>query len=180
MTWTTYRNRGEILRSVIHTADARRDGELPFDVDGASEVFTSDADLLGALVLRWHTRLAGQIEQEILRDPMRLDVAVVVAWRAVADEFPGIRAIIDRHRERAAAGELDADSTDLLAASAVKEHILLAMMAGQASATDDAATVAVGARLATKARSGWQPQPLAHDDAERPSLLGRLKAALAA
>ena len=180
MTWTTYRNRGEILRSVIHTADLRRDGHLPVDVDGAAEVFASPADLLGALVLRWHTRVAGQIEQEILRDPMRLEVAVVAAWRAAADELPGIRAVIDRHRALATTGDLDPELADLLAKSATKEHILLAMMAGLASQSDDAATAAVGARLETKARSGWQPQPLPLDEADRPSLLGRLRAALAA
>ena len=39
MTWTSYRNRGEILRTVIATADARRDGLLPWDVEGVAESF---------------------------------------------------------------------------------------------------------------------------------------------
>ena len=58
MTWKTFHRRGEILRTVITTADARCDGRLPRDVDGVAETFGDELTLIGALSLRWHTRLA--------------------------------------------------------------------------------------------------------------------------
>ncbi len=89
MTWKAFHNRGEILRAVTATADARLDGLLPMDVPGVSETFADELDLLGALQLRWHTRLAGRIERELMRQPMDLEQAVVTAWQATADELPG-------------------------------------------------------------------------------------------
>src|SRR5687768_14437207 len=59
MTWNAFRSRGEILRDVTAVADDRRDGALPWDVAGVPAVFADELDLLGALQLRWHTRLAG-------------------------------------------------------------------------------------------------------------------------
>jgi hypothetical protein len=72
--------------------------------------------------------------------------------------------------------------------SAAKEHVLLAVMAGQASAHDDRAA-AVGSRIEAEAKATWPtsyegPDELDQSDrshrGERPTLLGRLKAALAA
>lgn len=174
MTWTSYRNRGEILRTVIATADARRDGLLPWDLDGVAEAFGDELALLGALQLRWHTRLSGRIERELMSRPMAFEAAVVDAWRATADELPGIRAILDHHR----AHPLDEAMARAMEKSAAKEHILLAVMAGQASA-HDAGAVAVGARLEQKARTGWAPAPAA-EPVPTTTLLGRLKAAFAA
>jgi hypothetical protein len=62
--------------------------------------------------------------------------------------------------------------------SVAKERILLAVMAGQASA-HDAAAAAVGARLEEQARGGWAPRPVVVEPAPV-SLLSRLKAAFAA
>ena len=136
MTWTSYRNRGEILRTVIATADARRDGLLPWDVEGVAESFGDELTLLGALQLRWHTRLAGRIERELMARPMAFEA----------------------------------------------ERILLAVMAGQASAHDSSAA-AVGARIEEKARAGWVlapvPEPAAHTGLHA-HILGRLKAVKAA
>ena len=77
MTWTSFHRRGDILRDVIAAADLRRDGVLPMDVDGVAETFGDDLDLLAALQLRWHTRLAGRIEREQMNQPMDLEHAVV-------------------------------------------------------------------------------------------------------
>ena len=44
-------------------ADARRDGLLPMDVTGVRETFGDELTLLGALQLRWHTRLSGHLER---------------------------------------------------------------------------------------------------------------------
>ncbi|MBZ5732928.1 hypothetical protein K8Z61_00305 [Nocardioides sp. TRM66260-LWL] len=181
MTWTSYRNRGETLRRVIDAADARPDGTLP-TLDGLEEAFASDVDLLGALMLRWHTRLAGRIEREILATPYDLPGAVVSAWRLTADEHPGIRAVIDAYRTRSEAGDLVGEDADMLAralhTAARKEHELLALMAGLASGAGPA-TEAVGARLEQQARTGLVLRPRV-EDTGRASLIDRLKAALAA
>ncbi|WP_243059391.1 hypothetical protein [Nocardioides sp. SR21] len=139
-------SRGAILRDVITAANARRDGALPFDVPGATEAFDGELALLGALQLRWHTRLAGRIERELMQQPMDLEDAVVAAWRATADELPGVLAIVDRHRAAPTGPEM----ADAMARSAVKEHALLAMMAGRASSSDDADQV--GASIERRAR----------------------------
>jgi hypothetical protein len=177
MTWTSFHRRGDVLRDVIAVADQRRDGVLPRDVDGVSAVFTDDLDLLAALQLKWHTRLAGRIECEQVSQPMDLQAAVVRAWHRTADELPGIRAILDEQRLRPA----DEATAEAMRKSAAKEHVLLAVMAGLASAHDDRAA-AVGARIEAEAKTTWRspydaPEPTRP---ERPGLLGWLKAALAA
>ena len=59
--------RGEVLHAVIATADSRRDGALPLDVDGVADTFGDELALLGALQLRWHTRLAGRQDPAVER-----------------------------------------------------------------------------------------------------------------
>src|SRR5215208_3136125 len=98
MTWKSFHRRGEILHTVIATANDRQDGILPMDVAGVAETFGDELALLGALQLRWHTRLAGRIERELMNQPMDLERAVVTAWRGTRDELPGVRLIIDRYR----------------------------------------------------------------------------------
>lgn len=176
MTWKSFHSRGEILRDVIAVADARRDGLLPLDVPGVPEAFEDELALLGALQLRWHTRLAGRIERELMRQPMDLESAVVAAWHATADELPGVLAIIDRER----AEPRDDATADAMARSAAKERVLLAMMAGRVSAPDDIA-VRVGEAIEAHARATYRPVRQAGTRrAEQPRLLARLKAALAA
>jgi hypothetical protein len=180
MTWKSFPDRGEILRAVIGTADARRDGILPMDVDGVADTFGDELTLLGALQLRWHTRLAGRIERELMHQPMDLEHAVITAWRATAEELPGIRAIVDHYR----AEPQDAVMALALAKASGKEHLLLSIMAGQANVHDipgaDAARRA-GARIEDLARAsrGTVVANLSVP-APRSSLLDRLKAALAA
>lgn len=177
MTWKSFRSRGETLREVITTANGRRDGLLPMDVDGVAETFGDELTLLGALQLRWHTRLAGRIERELMQQPMDLESAVVAAWHATADELPGVLAIIDHYRTE----PRDAPMAEAMAKSGAKERILLAMMAGRVSAPDQAA-VRVGAAIEAQARATYRPvRPAAPSRrASHPRLLARLKAALAA
>ena len=180
MTWKSFHSRGEILRDVIAAADERRDGLLPLDVPGVAEVFEDELALLAALQLRWHTRLAGRIERELMRQPMDLEDAVIAAWHATADELAGVRAIVDREREQ----PRDAAIAEAMTKSAAKERILLAMMAGRVSAPD-ATAVRVGAAIEEHARATYRPadRPLGRPGARRavqPRLLARLKAALAA
>lgn len=178
MTWKSFHNRGEILRTVIATADERQDGILPMDVEGVAETFADELELLGALQLRWHTRLAGRIERELMNQPMDLEQAVVTAWRGTRDEMPGVRKIIDHYRSE----PTDAEMAEAMARATAKEQIMLAAMAGRAS-VQDAAAVRVGEAIEQRARSGRSGRnPGAHraDPATGEGFLDRIKAVLAA
>ncbi|MFC4785306.1 hypothetical protein ACT8ZV_12580 [Nocardioides sp. MAHUQ-72] len=174
MTWKSFHRRGEILRTVIETADRRRDGLLPMDVDGVVETFGDEMSLLGALQLRWHTRLAGRIERELMDQPMDLERAVVAAWQGTAEEMPGVRAVVDHYR----AEPLDARMAEMMARATAKEHVLLAVMAGRVSA-QDATAVRVGETIEHEARATRRPTSGPAEPAA-PGLLDRIKAALAA
>ena len=132
MTWKSFHPRGEVLRTVIAEADARRDGHLPMHVEGVAETFRDELTLLGALTLRWHTRLAGRIERELADPADGPRGAVIDAWHATADELPGVLAILDHHR----AEPVDDAMATAMATSTAKEHVLLAVMAGPAPARD--------------------------------------------
>lgn len=179
MTWTalkspTSRSRGEILRDVSDTADQRRDGVLPLDVDGVAAAFRDELDLLGALQLRWYTRLAGRIDRELTQQPLDLEAAVVAAWHATADELPGIRAVVDRHRDH----PLDDAMARAMATATRKERTWLAVMAGRSGLADPRAHL-VGEAIEEKARATHRPRPTTHRDEPR-TLVSRIRAALAA
>jgi hypothetical protein len=148
MTWTTFHRRGETLRIVIELADLRRDGLLPMDAPGVRETFGDELTLLGALHLRWHTRLSGHLEQALMRRPLDDADAVVTAWRETADELPGTRMVLDHYR----AHPLDHRMAMALATATEKEHRMLAAMAGRSGVTPGE-TAAAGAALEQRARS---------------------------
>lgn len=143
--------RAEVLRAVIAACDARRDAVLPTDVPGVAETFSDDLDLLGALQLRWHTRLAGRIEREQADQPEDLAGSVVRAWLAVADETPGVRVVLDMARLRPA----DERTRSAMTRATAKEHLLLAASAGRAAPSDLVRGARVGAALELRARSAW-------------------------
>lgn len=175
MTWNSFHNRGEILRTVIATANARRDGVLPMDVYGVAETFGDELSLLAALQLRWHTRLAGHIERQLMNQPLDLPRAVELAWAAAADDLPGVRRILDRYR----AEPVDEAMAEAMRKATVKEHMLLATMAGRAS-FGDASAVSVGAGIETRARHSHHGVSTLTVERKQPSLLERLKAVVAA
>ncbi len=175
MTWKSFHNRGEILRSVIATANLRQDGLLPMDVEGVRETFGDELTLLAALQLKWHTRLAGHIERELMGQPLDLEAAVRRAWRGACDELPGVRRLLDHFR----AHPLDEAMATAMRKATAKEHILLAVTAGQAS-VQDARAVPVGARIEKAARARHRPAPTLAVGSSHPSLLERLKAVVAA
>jgi hypothetical protein len=174
MTWTAFHRRGEVLRHVVETADRRVDGELPLYVDGVSDTFRDAHDLLGALQLRWHTRLSGRIERELMSQPMDLEQAVVTAWHRTVDEMPGVRAVLDEHLAR----PLDDRMATQTATAAAKEHVLLAVMAGRGG-PQDPESAQVGERIAERARLTYVP-PAADDRRDEHPILHWLKTALAA
>ena len=180
--WASHHRRGDVLRAVVDHADLHRDGLLPTHLPGVAETFHGEVDLVAALQLRWHTRLAGRVERALMDEPTDLEAAVLSAWRATADELTGVRMILDRAAEAPATEEL---ATALRRAEA-KEHTLLAVMAGQA-AMSDAEAPRVGRALEEKARAGFHPAPVTRStagsrraDGSHRSLVGRLKAVLAA
>jgi hypothetical protein len=181
MTWTAYHNRGETLRSVMATAATRQDGVLPMDVPGVAETFHGELDLLGALQLRWHTRLSGNIEQQLTAQPMDLEEAVAVAWKLTAEELPGVRKILDHYRDH----PVDDEMARAMAAATAKEHYFLAVMAGR-SALGDKSAAWVGARIEQHARDLYRdvttlvPEGDREGTPRRPGLLERLRAVVAA
>lgn len=154
MTWKSLhtlprRNRGEVLRAVIASADERRDGTVPMDVPGVAETFGDELDVVGALQLRWISRLSGRIEQALAEQPMDLEEAVVAAWSGLAADMPGVRAIIDQQRAR----PRDEAMARAMAVSTAKERAMLAVLAGRSSGFDEAA-VRAGEAIERRARSG--------------------------
>ena len=188
MSWNSFHNRGEILRAVVDTANHRRDGVLPATVPGVAENFTDEIDLVGALLLKWHARLSGNLERALANEPMDLESAVAGAWRTTAEQMPGVRLVIDRCAEHPATPEMEQ------AMNRAREHELvrLATLAGLASSQDPSA-VAAGRRVEDRAREALAvpaeaavEEPVAQAPAKprRPgasqSFVDRIKAVLAA
>jgi hypothetical protein len=146
---STSPRRGAVLRAVVEEADRRCDGALPTNVPGVRAVFPDDLALVGALQLRWHTRLTGAVEQALEADPGDPEQAVVAAWRRTAGALPGVRAVLDARAERPASPEERA----ALRTAAAKDRVLLAAMAGLAAPADPRAA-AIGLRLELRARGG--------------------------
>ena len=176
MTWTSHHRRGDLLREVIRTADDRLDGRLPLDVEGVTDTFGDDLTLLGALTLRWHTRLAGHIERELADQPLDLENAVALAWLKAAESMPGTRAVIDHHVAHPTSPEM----ARALAVATQKEHEMLALMGGRASAPG-AAAARVGRSIELAARTSYVPGVRTRTASmQAPSLVQRLRAVLAA
>jgi hypothetical protein len=125
MTWTTFHRRAEVLREVMSVLDAAADAGtdvlLPMDMPGVADCFGDELALLGALQLRWHTRLAGRIEAELDSSPHDPEVALGSAWRATSRELPGIRAVLDHYSAR----PLDDEMARAMATAARKEDDLM-------------------------------------------------------
>lgn len=171
MTWNAFHHRGEILRAVVETADARRDGVLPMQLPGVDKSFHGELDLIAALWLKWSARLFGNIERALTTEPLDLEDAIASAWRLTGDQLPGVRAILDRYVESPSDPEMAA----ALHRASEKEWCRLAAAAGLANDEGPAAARA-GRQVELKARAA------AHElvDGGTPSLVERIKALLAA
>jgi hypothetical protein len=146
MTWNAYHRRGETLRDVISQLDERRDGVLPWQAPGVAENFTDDLDLVGALLLKWHARLSGNLERAYALEPVDLPAAVVLAWRTTAEQMPGVRLVVDR------ASHGDPELARMVAKARHLEHGRLAVAAGLASGPGPDAA-AIGRELEDRARA---------------------------
>ncbi len=146
MTWNAYHRRDAALRSVIALIDRRRDGQLPWhELDETREAYDGPTDLLLALQMRWHTRLAGHVDRLLAEQPMDLRAAVIRAWQAATTDLPGVRAVLDTH-----------DDDPSLRSARAKELAYLASAAGVAELHDPAA-VEVGAEIRADARRVVEP-----------------------
>lgn len=181
MTWNAFHHRGEILHTVVETANTRRDGVLPMDLPGVKETFRDELDLLSALSLKWHARLSGNVERELMHQPLDLEGAVAAAWAKSSSEVPGVRLILDRYTESPS----DPEMAEALTRAQTKEWLKLAAAAGLSN--DESASAArAGARVVQRARAA-EPAPVTAQqrttnvgDAITPSLVDRIKAVLAA
>jgi hypothetical protein len=176
-TWDAFHRRAEVLRVVADRADARRDGVLPLDVPGVAETFRDQRDLVAALQLRWHTRLAGRIEQALAARPGDRESAVLEAWRAVASELAGLRLVLDR----VVAEPPDAGVATAMRRAQRTEWAMIAAMAGRTGVADPGAPE-VGRALEQRARIAFHPTsaPRHRGEATPDSLIGRIRAVLAA
>ena len=176
-TWDSFHRRGEVLRAVVDETNARRDGVLPMELPGVAETFGDEFNLIAALQLRWHTRLAGRIERALTEQPMDLESAVLTAWREAASELAGVRQVLDAYSANPTTPEM----AEALETSRHKDWTLMAAMAGRAS-IDDERAVRVGRQLEEQARAAYNPAitPVRRHRGEHTSLLTRLKAHLAA
>jgi hypothetical protein len=199
MSWTAFHSRGETLHAVVDAANANHDGILPMQVPGVTENFTDEIDLVGALLLKWHARLSGNIERALMREPIDLEAAVASAWQTTAEQLPGVRRVVDRCT-------LWPETTEMATAmerAREREWVRLATAAGLANGQDPRAAAA-GRRVEELARQGLArglvaetPEPAAGsgtdhaagdaptadtriDDPTCQSFVDRIKAALAA
>jgi hypothetical protein len=152
MTWNAFHRRGDVLRAVVEAADQRLDGILPLDVPGARECFADDVDLVGALSLKWHARLSGNLERAFGTEPMDLESAVVRAWHTTAQQMPGVRHVLDRATEQPDSPEMSV----AMGRARRAELVRLAQAAGLANDASDRASRA-GARIEDQARVGLAP-----------------------
>lgn len=144
------------------------------DVDGVREKFVDELDLLGAIQLRWHTRLAGHIERRLSEQPMDLESAVIDAWHAATDEMPGARQILDHYRVH----PTDERMRAVVEKTVHKEYVMLAVMAGKGRVADDFAAP-LGAAIEQRARDLYFPG-ISEPEPSNLTLLDRIKAVLAA
>lgn len=150
MSWNEYRRRGEVLQFVIAHADMARDGVLPMDLPGVAEHFTDELDLVASLLLRWHSRLSGNLERALATQPMSPEDAVSAAWAQTAEQMPGVRAILDRCAE----DPRDEPMADAIQRARDSEWGQLALAAGLTSSARNRQAAVAGRRIEMRARSG--------------------------
>jgi hypothetical protein len=167
--------RAEVLGAVIRAANLRQDGALPLDVPGVEATFEDVDDLVGALLLRWHTRLAAELERAMFSEPLDLEAAVVHGWCAARDALPGVRRILDELTEQRISPQLSGK----LRVTAHKDWAMMAIMAGLVSYQDETA-VPLGRRIEARARHASVPETPPEQAPPRPSLLARIRATFAA
>lgn len=139
--------RAGVLHAVTEEILARKDGQIPTDIDGIDTFFNDPDDLADALLLRWHTLLTASLERGLVGDPEDREEMVIEAWRHASETYRGVRMVIDELAEN--------PTTDGVAhavrATARNDWAAMAIAAGLASGFDEPA-IRVGHRLELEAR----------------------------
>ena len=135
--WQRYHRRADAVRTVLAQLDRTPSTELPWD-ERLGEVFLDPDDLLEALHAVWTRRLLGRVDVALELGSGSPRHAVEEAWRATRQDFPALRALLDRYA-----------GTEVAARCVAAEHRLLAVAAGLAALSDPAPIAArTGAELA--------------------------------
>ncbi|MET1036717.1 MAG: hypothetical protein ABW075_00500 [Aeromicrobium sp.] len=170
MTWDAYNRRKKTLREMLAIADQRPEitlAELLATVDGAADAFASQTEVLFELQMTWFQRLGGHVDRLLSEGSESPELVAVTAWVTTAADLPGARALLDAHRDEPALGKAFA-----------KELGYLAMAAGVPAHGPDA--VARGRRIQDSARATAAATAAEPVEPPRPSLMTRLKNAIAA
>lgn len=163
-------SRASVLHAVIDHMLARKDGQLPTNVDGIDTYFDDVDDLVNALLLRWHTRLVASLERGMVDDPEDREEAAIEAWRHANWIYWGVRMVIDKLAENPPTDEV----AHAVGTTARNDWAAMALAAGLASG-NDAPAVRVGHRLELEAR---RRNVVEHSTPREPhpqTLLGKLK-----
>ncbi|HEY0891208.1 MAG TPA: hypothetical protein VGE38_16515 [Nocardioides sp.] len=139
--------RATVLHAVTKEILARQDGQLPTDLADIATFFTDEEDLLGAVLLRWHTLLTARLEHRVADEPDDRTRSVIDAWCDAANNYRGVLLLIDQLRANPPSPAV----ARAVRATAHHDWAALAVCAGLASAYDEPA-IRVGQRLELKAR----------------------------
>jgi hypothetical protein len=139
--------RAGVLHAVTEEILARKDGQIPTNIDGIDTFFHGTEGLADALLLRWHTLLTASLERGLVGDPEDREEMVIEAWRHATNTYRGVRMVIDELTEN--------PPTDGVAhavrTTARNDWAAMAIAAGLASGFDEPA-IRVGHRLELEAR----------------------------
>lgn len=171
MTWDAYNRRKETLRGMLAVADLQRDITLTDLIDSTENgrlAFPTDTDLLFELQMTWFQRLSGQMDRLISEGEEDPELVAVTAWVNTASELPGVRALLDAHRDEPALRKAFAKELGYLAASA-----------GVPTFHPDLA--ARGQLIQDSARESLAEHgPVQIEDVARPGFMARLRSVIAA
>jgi len=166
--------RAGVLHAVTEEILARKDGQIPTNIDGIDTFFHDTEGLADALLLRWHTLLTASLERGLVGDPEDREEMVIEAWRHATNTYRGVRMVIDELTEN--------PPTDGVAhavrTTARNDWAAMAIAAGLASGFDEPA-IRVGHRLELEARQ--RNQLVEHTAAPEPrprNVLNKIKTIL--
>lgn len=139
--------RANVLHAVTEEILARRDGQLPTDLEHVKEFFPDTDALVDALLLRWHTLLTARLERALGAGRGEPEETVIEAWQQAAEAYRGVRLVLDRLAEHPPTTTIER----AVRTTARHDWAAMAVAAGVASGFDEPA-VRLGHRLELEAR----------------------------
>lgn len=162
-------SRASVLQAMIAEILARKDGQIPTEIDGIDTFFDGIDDIANALLLRWHTRLVASLERGLANDPDDRKEAVIEAWRHANWIYWGVRMVIDKFAENPPTEKV----ARAVQATARNDWVNMAIAAGLASGFDEPAA-RLGHRLELEARHRNRVERSTAREPKPRTLLGRL------